>query len=159
MRRHGPWEIQRPAARQRVAILRPLRLIPNAAELPPDETVAGLGLLEYLPNEVIMVIFGQCTLHALLRVQRVNKIAQEMIQLLPDIAYVKDTVRGIMERAKPRFRQFMSKILRITTYNAIRQLLLSKECESCGGQGGSFRIVRVKVLCDRCFGTKKVRGR
>lgn len=167
MRRHQRWEIQRArrrsqaveASRQRAALLRPLHLIPNAAELPSDEAVAGLGLLAYLPNELIMNILAHCTLHALLRLQQVNKIAREMIQLLPDIAYVSETAKGIMQRAKPAFRHFMSKILRITTYHGLRQLLLSKECESCSKQGGSFRMTRVKVLCDGCYGTKKVGGR
>lgn len=141
------------AARERTAIERPLQMVPGLdTSAATTEPIRGLGRLAELPNEVVMVVIGHCTPRAVLRLLCVNRAFAAMVKLLPDFEYIFGTAKGIMERAKPAFKKVFSLQLRFLTYNGLRGLLLGRQCESCGGTDGtSFRLNKVKVLCDRCF--------
>ncbi|KAI1206521.1 uncharacterized protein F4807DRAFT_223301 [Annulohypoxylon truncatum] len=137
------------AGRQQAAAARPLRVIASPPQPVSDVAVAGLGLLDTLPNEVIMIVFENCTLRSLLRLERVNKAARKLVSLLDRIEYIRETTKGIIERAKPPYRQIMFTILKIKTYQGLHDLLTTFICEKCA-KPGSFRIKKVKVLCDSC---------
>ncbi len=138
------------AAQRRAAIIRPLESLPTPSVPASAEAVTGLGRLAILPNEVVMFVLRYCTLRTLLRFRRVNKAAGMMMRLLPDLAYVKITVEGILARATPIYRTVMTKLMAILTFNGLRHLLMSNKCEKCGKGGGSFQMTRVKVLCGDC---------
>ncbi|KAI2602498.1 hypothetical protein GGR54DRAFT_644987 [Hypoxylon sp. NC1633] len=142
------------AGYHRAAAQRPLRVITSPPVPFSDVPVSGFGRLATLPNEVIMVVFGNCSLRTLLRLERVNKAAKTFVSLLPDIVFVRNTAKNIIERAVPHFRKIMFTILKITTYNGLRQLLTTYTCEVCG-KPGSFRMVKVKVLCDGCHSNRR----
>ncbi|KAI1406797.1 hypothetical protein F5Y13DRAFT_9473 [Hypoxylon sp. FL1857] len=146
------------AARQRAAVERPLRMVSGPSVPVSDVPVTGLGRLATLPNEIIMIVFDNCSLRSLLRLERVNKAAKKFVSLLHDIVFVRETARGIIQRAAPQFRNIMFTILKITTYHGLRQLLATYTCETCG-QPGSFRMVKVKVLCDECNTPKRLKDR
>ncbi|OTA51966.1 hypothetical protein K449DRAFT_258445 [Hypoxylon sp. EC38] len=146
------------AARQRAAIERPLQIIPSQPEPISDDPITGLGRLAILPNEIIMIVFDNCSLRSLLRLERVNKAAKKFVSLLHDIVFVRETAQGIIQRAVPQFRTIMFTILKITTYHGLRQLLATYTCETCG-KPGSFRMVKVKVLCDECNTSRKLKDR
>ncbi|KAK7752960.1 hypothetical protein SLS62_005119 [Diatrype stigma] len=150
-------------AQQRAAIIRPLASLPlSSMPASPDgatsvEPVTGLGRIAIFPNEVVMVVLQQCSLHILSRVRLVNRAFDTMVQLLPDYDYVVNTVRGIMRRATPSYRDILSKLQVILTFRGLRYLLMSRTCEICGGNGesgaaaaASLRLAKVKVLCDKC---------
>ncbi|KAI0880157.1 uncharacterized protein GGS22DRAFT_175672 [Annulohypoxylon maeteangense] len=134
--------------RQQAAAARPLRIARPPQPI-SDVPVAGLGLLDTLPNEVIMIVFNNCTLLSLLRLERVNKAAKKLVGLLDRVGYIKETAKGIVGRAKPPYRQIRFTILKIKTYQGLHDLLTTFICEKCG-KPGSFRIKKVKVLCDIC---------
>ncbi|KAI2611355.1 uncharacterized protein GGS25DRAFT_192405 [Hypoxylon fragiforme] len=142
--------------RRRAAAQRPLRVTPNTSDV-PNVPITGLGRLDNLPNEVILLVFTQCNLRSLLRLERVNKAAKKLVALLPGLPFVRSTAKGIIEHATPPFRHIMFTILKITTYCGLRHLLTTYECEVCD-EPGSFRMVKVKVLCDKC-NSKKLGGR
>ncbi|KAI1453163.1 hypothetical protein F4805DRAFT_444685 [Annulohypoxylon moriforme] len=146
------------AGRQQAAAARPLRVIASPPRPISDVAVAGLGLLDTLPNEVIMIIFSNCTLPSLLRLERVNKAARKFTSLLDRIEYIRETAKGIVERATPSYRRFMFVILKIQTYQGLHHLLTSFICEKCG-KPGSFRMKKVKVLCDVCCSPSKLGDR
>ncbi|KAI0112331.1 hypothetical protein F4776DRAFT_640906 [Hypoxylon sp. NC0597] len=146
------------AARQRAAIERPIQIISDPPEPISDVPVTGLGHLATLPNEIIMIVFDNCSLRSLLRLERVNKAAKTFVSLLHDIVFVRETAKGIIQRAVPQFRTIMFTILKITTYHGLRQLLATYTCETCG-KPGSFRMVKVKVLCDECNTPRKLKDR
>ncbi|KAI1104832.1 hypothetical protein F4804DRAFT_306014 [Jackrogersella minutella] len=156
MYRH-PWERQEAlrrrqaaeAGRQRAAAERPLQFVISPTESTSDGAVTGLGLLAVLPNEIITMVFDNYTLRSLLRLERVNKAAKVFVRQLRDIAFVRETARGIIQRAVPYYRKFMFTILKITTYRGLCHLFTTYVCETCG-KPGSFRLVKVKVLCDTC---------
>ncbi|KAI1134283.1 hypothetical protein F5Y05DRAFT_237194 [Hypoxylon sp. FL0543] len=161
MRRH-PWfqeqahrrRLAVEAGHQRAAAERPLQLVSSPIEPISDVPVTGLGRLATLPNEVIMIVFYNCTLRSLLRLERVNRAAKKFVSLLHDIVFVRETAKGIIQRAVPQFRKIMFTVLKITTYHGLRQLLATYTCETCG-KPGSFRMVKVKVLCDECNTSKR----
>ncbi|KAI1382893.1 uncharacterized protein F4822DRAFT_422993 [Hypoxylon trugodes] len=162
MYRH-PWNRQEDArrraaaeaGRQRAAAERPVRPLINSSRSISDVPTNGLGQLAILPNEIIIVVFDNCTLRSLLRLERVNKAAKDFVNLLHDIEHVRETAKGIVQRAKPHYRKFMLTILKITTYRGLRYLLTNFTCETCG-QPGSFRMVKVKVLCDTCQSSRRL---
>ncbi|KAF3070738.1 putative f-box domain containing protein [Daldinia childiae] len=142
--------------RQRAAAARPLQIITTESETESlsEVDVTGLGRLADLPNEVIMIVFNNCSLRSLLRLERVNKAAKTFVNLLQDIEYIKATAKGIIQRAVPHYRNFMFTILKITTYHGLRYLLTTFTCETCG-KPGSFRMIKVKVLCEDCHCPRK----
>ncbi|KAI0846499.1 hypothetical protein F5Y00DRAFT_243762 [Daldinia vernicosa] len=142
------------AGRQRAAAARPLQIITTESEPLAEVDVTGLGRLANLPNEIIMVVFNNCSLYSLLRLERVNKAAKTFVNLLQDIEYIKATAKGIIQRAVPHYRNFMITILKITTYHGLRYLLTTFTCELCG-KPGSFRMIKVKVLCEDCHSPRK----
>ncbi|EMR68626.1 putative f-box domain containing protein [Eutypa lata UCREL1] len=137
-------------AQRRAAIIRPLASLPTPPVAASAEAVAGLGRLAVLPNEGVMIVLQHCSLQTLSRARLVNKAFDLMVRLLPDYRYVVHTVGGIMRRARPNYRVVMAKLEAILTFKGLRHLLLSHTCEKCGQGGGSFRLVKVKVLCDEC---------
>ncbi|KAI0891327.1 hypothetical protein F4806DRAFT_309904 [Annulohypoxylon nitens] len=143
------------AGRQQAAAARPLRLISGQPEPISDVAIAGLGLLDTLPNEIIMIVFDNCTLRTLLRLERVNKAAKKFVSLLDRIEYIKETAKGIIQRAKPPYLQIMFTIMKITTYQGLHDLFTTFICEKCR-KPGSFRIKKVKVLCDTCCSPPKL---
>lgn len=150
-------------AQQRAAIIWPLTSLPPSS-MPTAlggaasaGAVTGLGQLAVLPNEIVMVVLQQCSLHTLSRVRLVNRAFDMMVRLLPDYGYIVNTVLGIMRRAVPFYRDILSKLQVILTFRGLRHLLMSRTCEMCGGDGksgdaatASFRLAKVKVLCDQC---------
>ncbi|OTB04819.1 hypothetical protein M426DRAFT_320403 [Hypoxylon sp. CI-4A] len=138
------------AGRQRAAAERPLQLLTNTPNSVSNLPSAGLGRLAILPNEVIMMILNNCSLRSLIRLERVNKAAKQIANLLYDFPFVKETARGAIQRARPEYRHIMFKILKITTFRGLRQLLTTYDCELCR-KPGSFRMVKVKVLCENCY--------
>ncbi|KAI0412347.1 hypothetical protein F5X98DRAFT_367341 [Xylaria grammica] len=142
----------RVATFHRLALSRPLLSGPDFSHVPiSTEAVAGLGGLAALPNEVIMMILAHCTMRALLHLGRVNRGARELVHLLPDFDRVKSTVMLQLERASPPYQQMLIKVLKITTYTGLHFLTTTHQCEKCGGSLASFRVSRLKVLCDDCF--------
>ncbi|KAI0099126.1 hypothetical protein GGR51DRAFT_401254 [Nemania sp. FL0031] len=115
------------------------------------DAVAGLGRLAIFPNEVIMLILAHCTMRTLLNLTRVNRGAREFIHLLPDFQYVKSTLMLQLDRASPVYQKLLIGILKITTYNGLRFLTTTRQCEKCNGSLASFRVTRLKVLCNNCF--------
>ncbi|KAI2468835.1 hypothetical protein F4781DRAFT_396504 [Annulohypoxylon bovei var. microspora] len=156
-----PWHLEEhrrrmraaEAGRQQAAAARPLRVIAGPPQPISDVAVAGLGLLDTLPNEIIMIILANCTLRSLLRLERVNRAARKLVGMLYRIEYIRETAKGIVERASPPYRQFMFTILKISTHQGLCHLLTTYTCETCG-KPGSFRMKKVKVLCDICCSSK-----
>ncbi|KAI0596910.1 hypothetical protein F4775DRAFT_562403 [Biscogniauxia sp. FL1348] len=101
-----------------------------------------------------MLVLAQCTLCTLLALLRVNRGAAELVRLLPRFVFVRETALVTILRASHLYRRFMARILRIVTYEGLRALLTGSECEGCGKAGAGFRMARVKVLCDGCYGRK-----
>ncbi|KAI1371732.1 hypothetical protein F4677DRAFT_434485 [Hypoxylon crocopeplum] len=141
------------AGRHRAAAQRPLQVIAMPPPSISDVPATGMGQLATLPNEVIMVVFGNCSLRTLMRLERVNKAAKTFVSLLRDIVFVRSTAKGIIERAVPSYRRFMFTILKITTYRGLRYLLTTYDCEVCG-KPGKFQMIKVKVLCEDCHSKK-----
>ncbi|KAI1631973.1 hypothetical protein F4809DRAFT_657045 [Biscogniauxia mediterranea] len=140
-----------------IAAARPLRPVaspPLPGRSVPAAAVAGLGRLALLPNETIMLVLAQCTLCTLLALLRVNRAAAELVRLLPRFALVRETALVTVLRATRLYRRVMARILRMVTYEALRALLTGSECEACGRAGAGFRMARVRVLCDGCYGRK-----
>ncbi|KAI1471854.1 uncharacterized protein F4812DRAFT_455956 [Daldinia caldariorum] len=96
-------------------------------------------------------------LRSLMRLERVNKAAKKFASLLQDIDYIRKTVRGIIQRAVSHYRKFIFTILKITAYHGLRYFLTTFTCETCG-KPGSFRMIKVKVLCEDCHDSKKQPG-
>ncbi|KAJ8126698.1 hypothetical protein O1611_g6941 [Lasiodiplodia mahajangana] len=115
------------------------------------EAVAGLGWLAIFPNEVIMLILAHCTMRTLLNLTRVNRGAREFVHLLPDFHYVKSTLMLQLDRASPAYQKLLIGILKITTYSGLHFLTTTRQCEKCSGSLASFRVTRLKVLCNDCF--------
>ncbi|ORY68948.1 uncharacterized protein BCR38DRAFT_482423 [Pseudomassariella vexata] len=145
-------------AQMYVAAMRPIQPVTSSPDhKSSQDPVAGLGRLAILPNEIVMTVLEQSTPRTLTRLLRINKAASTMVRLLPEFAYVRETARGIMERAQGHYLIIMKKLFGILTYRGMRQLLMSKVCEKCDKAGSSFRMVKVKVLCDECNNpTKKI---
>ncbi|KAI8625087.1 hypothetical protein F5Y19DRAFT_451596 [Xylariaceae sp. FL1651] len=140
----------------RLTVARPLILGQDFSRVEiSTEAIAGLGRLAILPNEVIMIIFTNCTMRTLLNLLRVNRGSREFVGLLPDFDLVRTTVMLQMERAKPNYQQLLVRIIKITTYAGLRFLTTTRHCETCGGPLASFRVTRVKVLCDGCFSPRQ----
>ncbi|KAI1798663.1 hypothetical protein F4811DRAFT_547685 [Daldinia bambusicola] len=142
------------AGRQRAAAVRPIQTITTGPAPLSEVDVAGLGRLATLPNEIITMVFNNCSLRSLMRLERVNKAARKFVSLLQDIDYIRETARGIIQRAVSHYRKFIFTILKITTYQGLRYLLTTFTCEACG-KPGSFRMIKVKVLCEDCHNSKK----
>ncbi|KAK6955273.1 hypothetical protein Daesc_002905 [Daldinia eschscholtzii] len=142
------------AGRQRAAAARPLQVITTKPAPLSEADVAGLGRLATLPNEIIIMVFDSCSLRSLMRLERVNKAAKKFVSFLQDIDYIRETAKGIVQRAVSHYRKFMFTILKITAYHGLRYLLTTFTCETCG-KPGSFRMIKVKVLCDECQNSKK----
>ncbi|KAI2625396.1 hypothetical protein GGS26DRAFT_200368 [Hypomontagnella submonticulosa] len=143
------------AGRIRAAATRPLQVwSPPASQ--PNIAPTSLGKLARFPNEIVLLILSKCSMRTLLRLERVNNAAKNFVSCLYDIDFVKDTVKGIIERAKAPYRKIMFTILKITMYQGLRRLLTTYTCEMCG-KPGSFRMPKVKVLCDNCTLPKQLR--
>ncbi|KAK8084084.1 hypothetical protein PG996_002865 [Apiospora saccharicola] len=93
---------------------------------------AGLGDLDYLPTEVLMIVLEHCTLRTLLRLLRVNRSANTMVRCLRD------------------FDSIWATLIRLNTFQGMRQLMMGKTCDKCGDGGAKLRVAKVKVLCDKC---------
>ncbi|CAJ2510668.1 Uu.00g062930.m01.CDS01 [Anthostomella pinea] len=117
------------AAELRIAIARPLSMRLDATRVISDDAVTGLGKLALLPNEVIMLVFANSTLHSLLRLLRVNRAARQFVRLLPSFADVTSSVKLQMSRAKPPYRRLLATVLKNTTYNALRFLITTHDSE------------------------------
>lgn len=149
---HRRHQSRRAATYHRLVLTRPLILDQDFSRVQiSTEAVAGLGRLAVLPNEVVMMILAHCTLRALLNLTLVNRGARELVDLLPDFSCVKSTVMLQLERASPTYQKLLIKVLKITTYTGLHFLTTTHQCEQCGGSLASFRVTRLKVLCDNCF--------
>ncbi|KAK8087623.1 hypothetical protein PG997_002584 [Apiospora hydei] len=111
---------------------------------------AGLGDLDYLPTELVMIVLEHCTLRTLLRLLRVNHAAHTMVCCLRDFDAVADTIQGNKARARGPYPKIWATLMRINTFHGMRQLMLGKTCDKCGGEGAKLRVAKVKVLCDKC---------
>ncbi|KAK8036523.1 hypothetical protein PG991_001660 [Apiospora marii] len=121
---------------------------------PQDTTMtmaaAGLGDLDYLPTEVLMIVLEHCTLRALLRLLRVNRTANTMVRCLRDFDSVADTIKGNKARARGPYPEIWAKLVRINTFHGMRQLMLCKTCDKCGDGKAKLRVAKVKILCEKC---------
>ncbi|KAK7941564.1 uncharacterized protein PG986_013951 [Apiospora aurea] len=112
---------------------------------------AGLGDLDYLPTELVMIVLEHCTLRTLLRLLRVNHTANAMVCCLRDFDAVADTIQGNKARARGPYPKIWASLMRINTFRGMRQLMLGKTCDKCGSEeGAKLRVAKVKVLCDKC---------
>ena len=117
---------------------------------PENAVLPGLGDLDFLPIEVLMMVLEQCTLRTLLRVLRINRRANAMVHCLRDLDSVADTIRGNKARACGPYLMTWAMLMRSKTFQGLRQLMLSKTCDRCGDKGARLRVAKVKVLCDKC---------
>ncbi|KAK6840881.1 hypothetical protein PG987_001741 [Apiospora arundinis] len=122
-----------------------------------DPVLAGLGDLDYLPIEVVMIVLEHCTLRALLRLQRVNRTACTMVRCLRDFESVADTIKGNKARARGPYPKIWATLMRINTFQGLRQLMLCKVCDKCGDKGAKLRVAKVKILCEKCDNPTKFR--
>lgn len=111
---------------------------------------AGLGDLDYLPTEVLMIVLEHCTLRTLLRLLRVNRAAHTMVRCLREFNAVADTVKGNKARARGPYPKIWATLVHINTFQGMRQLMMGKTCGKCGNDGVKLRVAKVKVLCDKC---------
>lgn len=112
---------------------------------------AGLGDLDYLPNEILMVVLEHCTLRTLLRLLRVNRMAGTMVRCLRDFDSVAETVKGNKARARGPYPRIWATLVRINTFQGMRQLMMGRTCDKCGDGKAKLRVAKVKVLCDKCY--------
>ncbi|KAK7968709.1 hypothetical protein PG988_007782 [Apiospora saccharicola] len=111
---------------------------------------AGLGDLDYLPTEVLMIVLEHCTLRTLLRLLRVNRSANTMVRCLRDFNSVAERIKGNKARARGPYPKIWATLIRLNTFQGMRQLMMGKTCDKCGDGGAKLRVAKVKVLCDKC---------
>ncbi|KAK8054859.1 hypothetical protein PG993_000086 [Apiospora rasikravindrae] len=111
---------------------------------------AGLGDLDYLPTELVMIVLEHCTLRTLLRLLRVNRMAITMVRCLRDFDAVANTIQGNKARARGPYPKIWATLMRLNTFHGMRQLMLCKTCDKCGDEGAKLRVAKVKILCDKC---------
>ncbi|KAK8043868.1 hypothetical protein PG994_012706 [Apiospora phragmitis] len=113
-------------------------------------TPAGLGDLDHLRAEVVMIVLEHCTLRTLLRLLRVNRTARALVRCLRGFDSVADTTKGNRARARGAYHRIWTTLVRIHPFHGLRLLLTGKMCDKSGGAGARLRVAKVKILCDKC---------
>lgn len=106
---------------------------------------AGLGALDLLPQELLVIVLHHLDLQTLTDFRRINHQARRSVDAVPEyslcVCHAPNAVRGMLCLGSARFN----------TCRGLYEKICTPNCDKCGDFGGYIYLITCRRVCFNCF--------